>query len=172
LGSQPNWLTADTITMPSAVRLTKRTAMVDRSADAFREGVRRRAHLGAAHALACGLDDAHGSFGRLRLRHRSGCRLSAEDGEPTANDVECRREDQSERRNTDHAGETRGTERLPELGAGARRPYQRHDTENEGERRHQDRPQPQPRGFHGRGPAVTALVLELLGELDDQDRIL
>jgi len=36
----------------------------------------------------------------------------------------------------------------------------------------QDRPQPQPRGFHGRGPAVAAPVLELLSELDDQDRIL
>ncbi len=36
------------------------------------------------------------------------------------------------------------------------RPNQWHDTENEGERRHQDRSKPQPRGFHGRGPAVTS----------------
>src|SRR5258708_11304226 len=115
---------------------------------------------------------AQRSFGRLRQRYPAGCRLPAEGGEPPANDVEGRREDQSERRDADHAGKNRGPKRLPELGAGARRPYQRHDTENEGERRHQDRPQPQPRGFHGRGPAVAASVLELLGEFDDQDRVL
>src|SRR5882724_1606944 len=113
-----------------------------------------------------------GSFGRLRQRHRGGFHLPPAGGEPPANDVEGRREDQSESRNPDHARKNRGAERLPELGSGAGRPNQWHDTENEGERRHQDRPQPQPRGFHGRGPAVTAAVLELLGEFDDQDRIL
>jgi len=116
--------------------------------------------------------NAPGSFGRLRQRHRAGFHLPTKGSEPPANDVEGRREDQSERRNTDHAREDRGAERQPELGSSAGRPNQWHDTENEGERGHQDRPQAQPRGFHGGGPALTAPVLELLGELDDQDRIL
>ena len=46
------------------------------------------------------------------------------------------------------------------------------DAEDEGERGHQDRPQPQPRRLDRRLDAVAALVLELLGELDDQDRVL
>jgi hypothetical protein len=112
------------------------------------------------------------SFGRFRHCYRVGCRLWAESSEPAANNVEGWREDQSERRDTDHTGEHRGTKRLPELGPGARRPYQGHDTENEGERRHEDRPQPQPRSFHGRGPAITATVLKLPGELNDEYRIL
>src|SRR6267378_723278 len=116
--------------------------------------------------------NAPGSFGRFRQRHRAGFHLPTKGSEPPANDVEGRREDQSERRNTDHAGEDRGAKRLPELDSSAGRPNQWRDTENEGERGHQDWPQPQPRGFHSRGPAVTAPVLELLGELDDQDRIL
>src|SRR6266446_7261902 len=116
--------------------------------------------------------NAPGSFGRLRQRHPAGFHLPTKGSEPPANDVEGRREDQSERRNTDHAGEDRGAERLPELGSSAGRPNQWYDTENEGERRHQDRSKPQPRGSDGRGPAVTAPVLQLLGELDDQDRIL
>src|SRR5258705_1401532 len=59
--------------------------------------------------------NAPGSFGRLRQRHRAGFHLPTKGSEPPANDVENRREDQSERRNTDHAGEDRGAERQPEL---------------------------------------------------------
>src|SRR5260221_5126343 len=117
-------------------------------------------------------NDAPASFGRVPQRNRAGFHLPTKGSEPPANDVEGRREDQSERRNTDHAGEDRGAERQPELGPSAGRPNQWHDTENEGERGHQDRPEPQPRGCNGGGPALTAPVLELLGELDDQDRML
>ena len=46
------------------------------------------------------------------------------------------------------------------------------DAEDEGERRHQDRAQPQPRGFDRGRAAIASPVLELLGELDDQDRVL
>ena len=46
------------------------------------------------------------------------------------------------------------------------------DAEDEGERRHQDRAQPQPRRLDRRVPAVAALLLELLRELDDQDGVL
>src|SRR6267142_6329967 len=48
--------------------------------------------------------NAPGSFGRLRQRHRAGFHLPTKGSEPPANDVEGRCEDQSERRNTDHAG--------------------------------------------------------------------
>src|ERR1700716_4702604 len=72
-------------------------------------------------------------FGRLRLRCRAGPCPPAEGGKPAANHIEARREEQPERRDADHAGENRRPECLPELGAGARRPYQRRDTEDEGE---------------------------------------
>ncbi len=50
--------------------------------------------------------------------------------------------------------------------------HQRHDTHDERDRRHQDRPQPQAAGFqHGRD-AVHALLLLVLGELDDEDGVL
>ena len=60
----------------------------------------------------------------------------------------------------------------PHLGAGALGEHQRHHAEDEGERGHQDRPQPQPAGLDRRLEAVLALVLQLLGELDDQDGVL
>ena len=50
--------------------------------------------------------------------------------------------------------------------------HQRHDAEDEGERGHQDRPQPQPaRLQRGLAPRQARLAL-LLGELDDQDGVL
>ena len=92
--------------------------------------------------------------------------------DPARDHVEHRREYEAERGHPDHAGENRRAERLAQLRAGADRPDQRHDAEDEGERRHQDRPQPQPRRLDRRRPAVAAPVLELLGKLDDQDRVL
>src|SRR3984957_2167615 len=96
----------------------------------------------------------------------------AELRDPAGDDVEDRGEDQPEGGDADHAEEHRGAKRLAQLGAGADRPDQRTDTENEGERGHQDRPQAQPRGFDRRIPAAAPLILELARELDDQDRIL
>ena len=61
---------------------------------------------------------------------------------------------------------------MPPLLPSARRKHQRHDAEDECERRHQNRPQPDARrfdrGVHDRQP----LLPQLLGELDDQDRVL
>ena len=92
--------------------------------------------------------------------------------EPARDHVEHRREDQPEDGDPDHAGEHRGAERLPQLGAGADRPDQRRDAEDEGERGHQDRPQPQARRLDRRGEAIAAAILELLGEFHDQDGVL
>jgi hypothetical protein len=60
---------------------------------------------------------------------------------------------------------------VPARGAGAGRRHQGNDAENEGEGRHQDRTEPEPRRLH-RGlddaPSFLALVL---GELDDEDGV-
>jgi hypothetical protein len=61
----------------------------------------------------------------------------------------------------------------PHFGAGALADEQRDDAEDEGEARHQDRAQAQTAGFDRRGEAILAVaILNLFGELDDQDRVL
>src|SRR5580693_3207483 len=90
---------------------------------------------------------------------------------PPRDHVKHRREHQAERSHADHAGKHRSAERLAQFGAGADRPDQRRDAEDEGERGHQDRPQAQTRRLDRRLPAIMPAVLELLGELDDQDRV-
>src|ERR1700734_1468741 len=96
----------------------------------------------------------------------------AELRDPAGDDVEDRGEDQPEGGDADHAEEHCGTERLAQLGAGADRPDQRADAENESEPGHQDRPQAEPRGFDRRIPAAAPLILELARELDDQNGVL
>ena len=49
---------------------------------------------------------------------------------------------------------------------------ERHAAEDEGERRHQDRPQPQLCTFERGGHNVEAMLDAQLGELDNQDRVL
>src|ERR1700726_368721 len=91
----------------------------------------------------------------------------AELGDPAGDDIEDRRENQSEGGHPDHAEEHRRAQRLPQLRTGADRPDQRRDAENERERGHQDRAEPQPGRLDCGGPAALALILELPGELDD-----
>jgi hypothetical protein len=79
---------------------------------------------------------------------------------------------QPEQGHAQHAEEHRGAERLAHLCTGAGCEHQRHGAQDEGEGCHQDRAQPRARGLHGGVPAVGALLLGLLGELGDQDRIL
>ena len=55
---------------------------------------------------------------------------------------------------------------------GAGREDQRHDAEDERERRHQDRPQPDARRLDGGVDHRHAPCAQLLRELDDQDRVL
>ena len=92
--------------------------------------------------------------------------------EPLDDVVEDRRQEDAEERHAEHAAEDRRAQRPPHLGAGALGDHQRHDAEDEGERGHQDRPQPQPAGLEGRLAPRHARLLALLGELDDQDRVL
>ena len=70
-------------------------------------------------------------------------------------DVEDRREDQAEDGDTQHPREDRGAKRLPQLRPRTRGDDQRHHPQDEGERGHQDRPQPQPRRLdRGLGPRL------------------
>src|SRR5580700_9379174 len=123
------------------------------------------------------LDPLTADFGSFISLRRLGARppLAAPQPKlrnPPRDHVKHRREHQAERGDADHAGEHRGAERLAQFGAGADRPDQRRDAEDEGERGHQDRPQPQPRRLDRGLPARAALVLELAGEFDDQDGVL
>ena len=68
--------------------------------------------------------------------------------------------------------EHRGPQRLAKFRSRPDRPDQRHDPEDESQRRHQDRTQAQPGGLDRRRPTIATLVLKLLGELDDQNRVL
>jgi hypothetical protein len=68
----------------------------------------------------------------------------------TNEDVEDGREDQAEKRHAEHPREYRGAERLAHLSSGSGCEYQRHNSEDEGERRHQNRTQPGARGFDRR----------------------
>ena len=63
---------------------------------------------------------------------------------------EHRRQEDAEERHAEHAAEDGGAQRPPHLRPGARGDHQRHHAEDEGERGHQDRPQPQPGRFQRR----------------------
>ncbi len=85
---------------------------------------------------------------------------------------EHRRQEDAEQRHAQHPAEDGQAQRPPHLRPGADRDHQRHDAEDERERGHQDRPQTQlhrrQRGVAARQPRL-ALVL---GEFDNQDRVL
>jgi WD40 repeat protein len=86
--------------------------------------------------------------------------------------VEHGRQKDSENRHSQHTAEDRGAERAAHFGAGTHRNHQRHHAQDEGKRRHHDRPQTQlarlQRGLVGRHPRL----VPYLGELDDQNRVL
>ena len=71
-----------------------------------------------------------------------------------------------------HSGDHRGAHDLAAVGAGAAGEPQRHAAEDEGEGGHEDRPQPQARAFERRVGEALALLVAVLRELDDQDRVL
>src|ERR1700728_2161641 len=86
--------------------------------------------------------------------------------------VEDRREDQPEQGDPEHPEEHRDPDRLAHFGTRAGRHHQRQHAEDKRKRRHQDRTQPQAAGLdHGFQP-LAALVLDVAGEFDDQDRVL
>ena len=93
-------------------------------------------------------------------------------GEAAQQHVEHRREEDAERRDADHAGEHRDAHGVTHLRAGADRCYQRHHAHDEGNRRHQDRPQPQAAGLDCRGDRRAPGKLKFARELHDQNRVL
>src|SRR5437870_7755939 len=88
------------------------------------------------------------------------------------NHVEHGRQEKAEERHAEHAAEHRRAERLAHLGAGSGRARQRQHAQDERERGHQDRPEAEPARLDGGCEAVLALLLLLLGELDDEHGVL
>ena len=72
----------------------------------------------------------------------------------------------------EHPREYGRAERPTHFGAGPLREHERDDAEDEGERGHQDRPEPEAAGFQCRFSSGGSRILGLLGELDNQDRVL
>src|SRR5881409_2673103 len=102
--------------------------------------------------------------------------LLAHDGAPgrraPENHVEHGRQEEAEERDAEHAAEHRRSERLAHLGAGSGRARERQHAQDERERGHQDRPEAEPARLDGGREAVLALLLLLLGELDDEHGVL
>ncbi len=86
--------------------------------------------------------------------------------------VEHWRQQQAEEGDAEHPGEHRDPHRVTHLGTGTAGKYQRHHAHDEGERGHQDRTQTQAAGFQHCIQRAHALGLFVLGELDDQNRVL
>src|SRR5206468_1298472 len=73
----------------------------------------------------------------------------------------------------EHAGGDDDAQRIAAVGARTGGAGHGQDAHDEGERGHEDRPQPLARGFLGRVNDAQALLLhELDAELDNQDRVL
>src|SRR5438093_119127 len=86
--------------------------------------------------------------------------------------IEHGRQEEAEERDPEHAAEHRRAERLAHLGPGSGRARERQHPQDERERGHQDRPEAQAARLDGGREAVPALLLLLLGELDDEDGFL
>ena len=110
-----------------------------------------------------------------RARRRAGPPSSARDS-PTRralDDVEeDRREEDAEEGHAQHAAEDGRPQRPPHLRPGPVASTSGTTPEDERERGHQDRPQPQPRCLLRRLEPRPSLLVQLAGELDDQDRVL
>ena len=76
----------------------------------------------------------------------------------------------AENRRDEHPGKDRHAYHLARLGASARRRQQRHDTENERERGHQNRPEAELGGIERRVHQRLPRVELHLRELDDENR--
>src|SRR5207244_2325893 len=81
-------------------------------------------------------------------------------------------EEDPDGRRDQHPEEHAGADRMAARGPGAARREQRCYTQDEGERRHQDRPQPLAPGLEGRFLDGATLGPQLVRELDDQDGVL
>ena len=86
--------------------------------------------------------------------------------------IEYRRQDQAEEGDAQHAREHRGAHGLAHFRTRTRGQHQRHDTQNKGEGRHQDRTQTQAACLDHRLNHGFAVFLPMAREFDDQDRVL
>src|ERR1700677_4130775 len=80
-------------------------------------------------------------------------------------------EKNSKKCHAQHPAENSGAQGAPHFRAGAFGQNQRHDAENKGEGRHQDRTEAQTAGFDGGFHAAQAGILPLFGEFDDEDGV-
>ena len=92
--------------------------------------------------------------------------------QPPYDDEEHRHEEDREQGGGDHAAHHAGADRVPARRSRARTDDERQHAEHEGKRGHQDRSQAQARGFERGVDQAVALRLQVLGEFDDQDRVL
>ena len=115
------------------------------------------------HAQVTTAPDQPGRVGRLR-RPRSAQALDE--------DEQHRDEKHGDQRGGEHARDHHRAEDAPRRSARSARRPERHAAEDEGERRHQDRPEPQLCTFERGGHDVEAMLDAQLGELDNQDRVL
>ena len=93
--------------------------------------------------------------------------------EPHDDNVENRRKKKAEAGYSEHSEKDGGAERLAHFRAGTCAKNQRENAENESKGSHQNRAQSEAAGFDGGGEAVFLIaILDLLGELDDQDGVL
>src|SRR5688500_15339730 len=92
--------------------------------------------------------------------------------EPPDDDVEDRREEETEERHAQHPGEDGDAHRLTNLEAGAGGKHERYDSHYKCERRHENRAQPDAAGSQDGLARRLAFILPLLRELDDEDRVL
>src|SRR3569833_1203782 len=87
--------------------------------------------------------------------------------------VEHRRQQQTEEQYPEHAREHSRAQGMADLRARASRYHQRHHAHDERERRHQDWTQAHAsRLQHRRDGVMTLLLLQMLGEFHDQNRVL
>ena len=94
---------------------------------------------------------------------------SDEDG--LQDDVEDRDEEEVEDGGEHHAADDGRTDRVAAIGSGAGGEVERADAEDEGDGGHQDGAEAEFGGFDGGFDDGPALLEELLGELDDEDRV-
>ena len=93
-------------------------------------------------------------------------------GQSTYDAEEQRNEENADRRREQHSGEHAGADRVAAHRARAARQQQRQHAEDERERRHEDRPQSFARRLDRRLANPHAVRAQLVGEFDDQDRVL
>src|SRR6266404_5178390 len=106
--------------------------------------------------------------GRCYLRRDNRRATSRDLRRQTLNDyVEDGRQEESEQRDTEHAGENGDAHGLTHFGARARRQHERNDAHDESDRRHEHGAQADSASLENRLSARSALGLSLASELDD-----